>query len=123
MAELLNGGLPIATQDGYADALTLGPAVGVKRATLNVLGSAAVLVQCFRYIDPQRVDAALELVERTVPGQSIGIVLDCAGYRVRSATAGDPSNVTGALELEGDVAISWGTVTTAVLDANGMVVG
>jgi len=118
---LANGG-PIATQNAYVPALTLGPAGGVKRIVLSVLGADACLVQCWRYTDAQHAKWELEQFERTIVGQSIGVVLtSCAGVQIRSATVGVPTTVVAELVREGDVEIQGGSITSATISTTGAI--
>jgi hypothetical protein len=121
--EFLADGGPTATQNGYVPLLTLGPASGVKRIYLSVLSAAACLVQCWRYTDPGCSKWELETVERTVPGQSIGVTFSrCAGVQIRSAAVGVPAVVVAELVYEGDVEIAGGGITSATISSSGAIV-
>lgn len=120
MPEFLGDGLPIDTQDNYVPALTLGPASRVAQITLSVIASNPALIQAWRYLDKEKTKPQLELVERTIVGQSIGVVLrNCAGVQIRSATVGAPTTVVGELAYDTDILLEGGGVTSATISATG----
>lgn len=123
MPEFLADGGPTATQNSYAPELTLGPSAAVRRITLSVLGTDPCLVQCWRYTDAGRSKWELETVERTLPGQSIGVTFsNCAGVQIRSAAAGVPATVVAELVYEGDVDVAGGAITSATISSTGAIV-
>lgn len=122
MPEFLGDGGPTATQNSYVPALTLGPSAGVKRIYLSVLGTDPCLVQCWRYTDPAHGKWELETVQRTIPGQSIGVQLaNCAGVQIRSATVNVPTTVVAELVYEGDVEVAGGAITSATILSSGAI--
>lgn len=120
MPEFLADGQPVATQDQFVDALTLGPSAGVREISFSVLGSNAVTVQAWRYTDPTKTKWILEQFDRVFAGQSIGVVVrNCAGLRFANATPGKSSLIVAELDYESDVELSGGSITSAAIDASG----
>ncbi len=94
----------VTTEDDFTPALTLGPATSVAQINLSVLSANPVLLRCWRYAEPDdRQVPVLELVERLIPGQSIGLVITlAAGLQIRSGILGQPSYVKGSLYFDGE---------------------
>lgn len=126
MPEFLADGQPIATQNTYLPQLTLGPAPGVKRINLSVLGANGAIIQCWRYNSAARDKFALEQIQRVIAGQSIGVVIrGAAGVQIASAVANQSTNVVGELvygHLDwdgGDIEIDGGAITSAIINSGG----
>lgn len=123
MPEFLADGQPVATQDTFVDALTLGPAARVRDIIVSVLGVNAVLAQCWRYTNEDRTKWVLEPLPRVLLGQSIGVTLkNAAGIQLASATPGQPSSVIGQLDYSTDIDLTGGGVTAATIAPSGSVV-
>ena len=120
MPEFLADGFPVNTQDTFVDALSLGPAAGVRSISFSVLGVNAVTVQAWRYTDASKTKWILEPFTRVFAGQSVGVVVrNCAGLRFANATAGKASLVVAELDYESDVDLSGGSITSATIDGSG----
>lgn len=119
MPELLTN---ILTSDGYTNAATIGPALGVRQLTFQVFNQPIYA----KFFKPQVGDSGgqpvEELIERYFPvGTLLSVVDSVAGAAFRSASPGLPATINAEIAFEGDALVEYqssGLFSSSVLNLN-----
>lgn len=116
MAEYINN---VTTQDGYSAAATFPPDIYTTSIVFDI-GNQPVLLQVWRFLNPDEPTQTFLDENEALYTAGLGYILEnVAGFRVRSASPGNPAQLIAKRFLQADQKLTPGLAFTGTINAQG----